>query len=102
MSAEYTHLMALQESQGYKILQALWAKEHAEIVKAMRKAGKRGNETSWRYFAGQQEGFELAVTHLERALLEMQVKSAEEGHESDPSNQIEELFNQLRETKKNA
>lgn len=102
MTAEYNHLMSLKMSEGYKVLQALWAHQHGKIVEAMRKAGKKGNETSWRYFAGQNEGFELAITQVERALEDMQKTMENENPQADPSRDIEELLNNLKEKKNGA
>lgn len=96
MTSEYTALLQLKASPGWDILQALWIKEHEKIVDAMRRAGKRGNETSWRYFAGQQEGFDLAIMQLHRALAEMESKE-EDVHESvEAKQQIDELMKTLK------
>lgn len=72
MRGEYAALKGLQSHPGYKILQALWLHEHAKIVESMRKAARKNQESSWRFYAGQQEGFDLAVTHLDRALTDME------------------------------
>lgn len=80
MTSEYAALKRLENNPDFQVLRGLWAHQLGKIVNAMRTAGKRGTESAWRYYAGQQEGFELAVTQLERALAEMerQKENAEE------------------------
>lgn len=93
MNTDYMDLKMLHGMRGYQKLQALWAHEYVRIVDGMRKAAKKGQETNWRYYAGQMEGFDLAVTHLERALLQME----KEGETDSPATQsVEELLREIR------
>lgn len=72
MNTDYMDLKTLQTMPGYHKLQALWAHEGQRILEGLQKAASRGQESAWRYYAGQMKGFDLAITHLERALLQME------------------------------
>jgi hypothetical protein len=92
MTTDYNDLKALELSTGYLKLQALWGHEGQKILDAVKRAGKKGNETSWRYYAGQMEGFELAITHLHRALADMEkTGETEPPQEREPADIIAEL-----------
>lgn len=71
MKGEYAALKSLESHQGFAVLQALWASQGGRIMEAMQKAAARGQESAWRYYAGQLKGFDLAITQLERALAQM-------------------------------
>lgn len=96
MKAEYNALLQLRQSQGYGLLQGLWALQHQKIISAIRKAGKGNKETSWRYFAGQQEGFELAITQLERAIVDMEKENEDLAASTEAAQQVEELLKQVK------
>ena len=95
MNSDYFDLKNLENSMGYKKLQALWAHEGAEVMKSMTKAAAKGQESAWRYYAGQLKGFELAIGQLLRALEEMEKEGAAE-QESQHQMTAEEILNELR------
>lgn len=72
MKGEYIELKGLQGSQGYKLLQALWAHQGLKMMETMQKKAALGNESAWRWYAGQIKGFELAVSQLDLALIQME------------------------------
>jgi hypothetical protein len=61
----------VQDHAGYKYLEDLWRARLAEVQEKRDKAAQRGSETAWRYWAGVEKGFQLAVTLLPLTLAEM-------------------------------
>ena len=96
MNAEYNHLMSLRTSPGYEVLLALWAAQHQKVIDGMRKAAKQNKEMNWRYFAGQQEGFELAITQVDRALKEMAEKGEDIMANAEAEKQVEDLLKKIK------
>ena len=78
MNADYNDLKQLQGSIAYQKLQALWAHEGAMVMNGLTRAASKGQESAWRYYAGQMKGFELAIGQLERAILQMEKEGAGE------------------------
>ena len=72
MNADYMDLKMLQGLRGYQKLQALWAHEYALLMSGIQKAASKGQESAWRYYAGQLKGADLMTGMLERALLQME------------------------------
>jgi hypothetical protein len=96
MNSEYNDLYQLKNSKGYEFLVSLWAIQHQKIVDALRKAGKQNKEMNWRYFAGQQEGFEIAITQVDRALKEMADKGVDTIANEEAAKQVEDLMKKLK------
>jgi hypothetical protein len=96
MTNEYQALMHLRSSPGWPVLQALWAIQHQKIVEAMRKAGKSNKELNWRYYAGQNEGFELALTQVDRALSDMEKARETAPETAEAQKQVEDLLRKVR------
>lgn len=72
MTQDYTDLSETRNSRGYQKLQALWAEQGMKIMENLNKHSKlTGKDTSLRYFAGQWNGFDLAVGMMERAMSEI-------------------------------
>lgn len=93
MNADYADLKQLQGLRGYQKLQALWAHEGSRVMEGLQRAAARGQESSWRYYAGQMRGFELAIAQLDRALLQME----KEGEGDNPATKsVEEILNEIR------
>lgn len=93
MNSDYFDLKQIQKSIGYQKLQALWAHEGIRIMDSLQKAAAKGQESAWRYYAGQMRGFDLAITHLERAILQME----KEGEVDNPATQaVEDLMKEIR------
>lgn len=95
MNSDYFDLKRLESSIGYQKLQALWAHEGGEIMKSTLKAASKGQESAWRYYAGQIKGFDLAITHLTRALVQME-KEGEAQREEGDGQSTEDLLRELR------
>lgn len=83
MKREYELLSSLLNHEGYKLLEALWRDQGVRIQKARDRAASRSQESAWRYYAGQEMGFSLAVTQLQRALAEMEMKDEKLSAESE-------------------
>lgn len=89
---EYNALASLRTHQGYAVLQALWVASGQELMKRLQTAAGKGQESAWRYYAGQVFGFEVAIGQLERALKEME-RDAENTRESMD---IDKVITQIR------
>lgn len=92
MTPDYMDLAELKGSRGYHKLQSLWAEHGLKIMDNFNKQSKlSGKDQSLRYYAGQWNGFDLAVGMLERALNEIQrqLGNAEE------SNRVETILSKL-------
>ena len=96
MKAEYHQLKQLENHSGYQILMTLWAIQGQKILEASRRAAKKPNESSWRYYAGQQEGFELAITQLQRSLKDMEKDSENTEATVRTNEEIEELLGKIK------
>lgn len=98
MKGEYIELKGLQHSNAYKMLQALWAHQGIDLMNTLQKKAAIGQESAWRYYAGQVKGFELAISQLDRALMRME-KDGEGSETPDTSAEdaVRELLNQLKE-----
>lgn len=96
MKAEYNHLYSLKNHPGYEVLMALWAIQHQKITDAMRKSGKQNKEMNWRYFAGQLEGFEIAITQMDRALKDMAEKGEDAIANEEATRQVEDLLKKIK------
>jgi hypothetical protein len=96
-NSDYFDLTQLKNSAGYQKLLALWAHEYAALMMGLQKAAAKGQESAWRYYAGQLKGADLITGQLERALLQME----KEGETNNPgTDSIEELLNEVRGEKK--
>jgi hypothetical protein len=92
-NSDYFDLKQLQNSQGYQKLLALWAHEYAMLMIGLQRAAAKGQESNWRYYAGQLKGADLMTGQLERALVQME----KEGEvDNQGTNDIEELLKQAR------
>lgn len=92
MNTDFAVLARLKNDHGYKLLEALWIHQVSEVEKSRDSAAKRGTESAWRYHAGREAGFKLAMTALERALLAMEKEGlAEEPTGYDVNQLLEEL-----------
>jgi len=93
MNSDYVDLKSLQGIRGYQKLQALWAHEGQRILDSLQKAAAKGQESAWRYYAGQMKGFDLAITQLQRAILHME----QEGEIDTPATKtVEELLKEIK------
>lgn len=92
MKSDYVALKSLDQNHGYKLLQALWIHELTKIEEARDSAARRGSETAWRYWAGQEKGFKLAVMQLARSLAHMESES----DDLEGDGKFETLMSELR------
>lgn len=91
MSQEYLALKDLEKHPGYLILQELWIQQRAKIDAAKDKAARSNKEDHWRYWAGQEAGFTVATTQLQRALSEMELSEENQESEAETAKFIEAL-----------
>lgn len=92
MNTDYYDLKQLQGTRGYQKLQALWAHEYAVLMIGLQKAAAKGQESAWRYYAGQLKGADLMTGMMDRALLQME----KEGETETPgTTNIEELMREV-------
>lgn len=77
MRSEYLALRRLSESSDYRMLEAIWMHHVSKIEQARDRAASRGQESAWRYAAGQEKGAKLIMTALQAAIVDMESK--EEG-----------------------
>lgn len=89
--ADYVDLIQVKEHPGYKRLEAEWLAQTAEVQKARSKAARKPSESSWRFYAGYEEGFMVAVTTLERALARMEQEGG-----AKPEDIAEKLLEEIR------
>lgn len=91
--AEYMALKRLENNPDYQILQAKWAYVVSEIQKSRDNAAARGQESAWRYFAGQEKGAQRIVLSLALAMADLESKDAELADESSYSKIVDEVIN---------
>jgi hypothetical protein len=65
---DYAAFAELKKAYGYQLLENEWLHQISEIEKKRDLAASRGTESAWRYHAGKEAGFKLAMTTLDRAL----------------------------------
>jgi hypothetical protein len=93
MNSDFFDLKSLENSKGYQKLQALWAHEYALLMISLQKAASKGQESAWRYYAGQLKGADLMTGMLNRALLQIE----KEGETDNPGTaDVEELMKEIR------
>lgn len=94
MNPDYADLKALQLNRGFQKLQALWAHEYLVLMNGLQKAAAKGQESAWRYYAGQLKGADLMTGQLERAILQME----KEGEGDNPATKsVEEILKEIRQ-----
>lgn len=70
---DYNDLKSLKAHRGFKKLQALWAQDAALIMESIDKSCKtNGRENSLKHASGRWNGFNIAITKLDRALEDME------------------------------
>jgi hypothetical protein len=94
MNSDYFDLKALQNSVGYQKLQALWAHEYVKLMEGIQRAGSRGTESAWRFYAGQLKGADLMTQQLERAIMQMEKEG--EAEASSTGKSADEILKELR------
>lgn len=92
MIQEYASLTALRDNIDYQTLKVCWAGQGQKIIDAMKRAAARGQESAWRFYAGQMAGFELAVTQLERSIAEMEAESQNKSADTN----VDDLLKQIK------
>lgn len=91
MKNEYLALKQLEKSDGYAVLCALWMEQVTKIEKARSTAASRGSESAWRFHAGREEGFKLAMTQMDRAIKDMEAQDQEMAGEARFDALIQEI-----------
>lgn len=90
--AEYIALCRLQNNPDFKVLESRWLYLISEIEKSRDSAAARGQESAWRYFAGQEKGAKRMATALALAIADLESKDKELVDES----KYDELLNEIR------
>jgi hypothetical protein len=94
MKFDFQMLCKLRDSEAYKKLMALWLETITDIESRRDVAASRGQESAWRYYAGQEKGFKRAMMLLDEKISQLE---ADGGDPSDqPSEQIERLLDEAR------
>lgn len=94
MKAEYIALTNLVNSPDWGYLENEWLHQITDIELARDKAARKGNETAWRYWAGQEYGFKLAMSTIKRAIKNME----DEDDKLVTESQIDRLLKESRPT----
>lgn len=92
---DYISLKDLPNHAGYKILENEWLYQVGKIEEARDKAAKRSGESAWRYWAGQEAGFKLAVTTLARTLSRMEAEAEEQSQ--DQESVVDKLLKEIKQ-----
>ena len=96
MNGDIIALRELLNSDGYKILQGIWLQHTIEIEEARDRCAGRGHESAWRYWAGQEKGFKMAMMTLQKTIDDFE----KENKPDEGQTYIEELLKSVRgETK---
>jgi len=82
-------LTALKSHPAYKRLQELWLEDISEIETKRDLSAARGQESAWRYWAGQEKGAKRLMVRLDIEIERLK----EEG--ADPSNAPSEIIEKL-------
>lgn len=80
--------------EGWAVLEALWLLQISEIEQARDKCASKATtkaESDWRYMAGQEKGFKLAMMKAKMALAEMELANENETAESRYDKLLEEI-----------
>lgn len=93
MKAEYVALTNLVNSPDWAYLENEWLAQITNIEEARDKAAQRANETAWRYWAGQEKGFKLAMTTIRRAIKAMEDDDTDLQTEAV----VDKLFREIKE-----
>lgn len=91
VNQDYLDFKRLEAVVGYKKLEALWIHQVSEIEKSRDRAASRNSESSWRYAAGKEAGFKLAMTALQRAIADIEAKEQDVREESVVDRMMEDL-----------
>lgn len=95
MKAEYIALTNLLNSPDWAYLENEWLHQVTDIEAARDKAARKPNESAWRYWAGQEYGFKLAMTTIRRSIQKMEEVDAELETES----KIDKLLKEAKENR---
>lgn len=92
MKNEFISLKSLLAHPGWAVLEAEWMAQVTKIEEARDKAAKRGSDSAWRYWAGQEFGFKLAITAAQRTLDNM----AKENEALEGEARYESLLSEIK------
>ena len=92
MKSQYTKLKSLTDHPGWEILKQEWLAQITKIEECRDKAAKRGSETAWRYWAGQEYGAKLMTMTAEIALANMEKENLDDSE----NNGYEDLLKEAR------
>lgn len=92
---EYMALCRLKNNPDYQTLMAKWLYLVSKIETSRDNAAARGQESSWRYFAGQEKGCKTIMMALDLAIKDLETKDADLVDES----KYGDLLNEIRGSK---
>lgn len=94
MNSDFQLLNSLKNHAGYKRLQELWLEEISDIEAHRDSAASRGQESAWRYQAGQEKGAKRIAMRLEVELAKLEDEGGEVAEK--PSEVIEKMLAEAR------
>lgn len=94
MRTDFEVLNALEKSEGYKRLMMLWMEDLGDIETRRDAAASKGQESGWRYWAGQEKGYKRAMMKLSAEMALMETDGGETVEQ--PSDVVERLMSQVR------
>ena len=92
MRSEYIALKSMIEHPGWKVLEGEWLAQMTKIQEARDRAAKRGNETAWRYWAGQEFGAKVMMMTAMVAMSRME----QENDSLKPDSEFDDLLKEVR------
>lgn len=91
LRAEYVALKRLENNPDFAVLQGKWLYLVSEIQKSRDNAASRGQESAWRYFAGQEKGAQRIILALAAAIADLEAQDKELVDESKYDTLLEEI-----------
>lgn len=89
--AEYVALKRLETNPDYQALQSLWLFTVSKIQKSRDTAAAKGQESAWRYYAGQEKGAQDIVMALSLRIAELESLDEELVEESKYDDLLKEI-----------
>lgn len=92
--ATFAMLQTLSKSPAFAKLVELWVVDVTKIEASRDGAASRGQESSWRYWAGLEKGYKRAMMRLQEELSRMEEEGGDIAQE--PSEKIQRLLSEAR------
>lgn len=85
---------SLKNNPAYKELQFLWLEDISEIEAKRDVSASRGQESAWRYAAGQEKGAKKIVTRLDEEIMRLEDLGGDT--KDEPSEVVARLLDEAR------